>query len=87
MAHVHCRGAVWKNGALINTASYAVAEQVSSMFIYNNTDLYFTGASSASGLNGYWKNGSFVEMDPGCQKLSSGCALTSANQVISIYVK
>jgi uncharacterized protein (TIGR03437 family) len=78
--------AVWKNGVMINVPSYALAEQISSMFLYNNTDLYITGASSASGNNCYWKNGNFVEMDPGCHGLSSNCANTSANQAISIYV-
>ena len=80
-------GAVWKNGALIDSANYAVAEYVSSLFLYNNTDLYFSGASSVWGENGYWKNGNFVEMDPGCGVLSSSCANTSANQVSGIYVK
>jgi len=80
-------GAVWKNGTMINTSSYALAENVSSIFLYNNTDIYATGASSASGNNCYWKNGSFVEMDPGCTVVSSSCARTSANQVTAIYVK
>jgi hypothetical protein len=80
-------GAVWKNGAMISTSTYSVAESVSSIFLYNNTDLYITGASSASGNNCYWKNGNFVEMDPGCTVKSSVCAGTFANQVVSIYVK
>lgn len=80
-------GAVWKNGTMLAPSAYAVAENVSSLFLYNNTDLYAGGASSSSGENGYWKNGSFVEMDPGCTVLSSGCARTSANQVVSVYVK
>ena len=79
-------GAVWKNGTMINTATYSVAENVSSMYLYNNTDLYITGASSSSGNNCYWKNGNFVEMDPGCQVLNGNCAHTFANQVIAIYV-
>ena len=78
---------VWKNGAIINTSAYAVAENVSSMFLYNNTDLYFGGASSVSGENGYWKNGNFVIMNPGCGVASSTCAGTSAAQVISMYIK
>jgi hypothetical protein len=81
------QAAVWKNGTIINAAAYAVAEQVTSMFLYNNTDLYVTGASSASGMNGYWKNGNFVEMDPGCTTAGPGCAVTSANNVTGIYVK
>ena len=81
------QGAVWKNGTMINVATYGLAEYVSSMFLYNNTDLYFSGAASVSGNNCYWKNGNFVEMDPGCGALSATCANTSANQVISIYVK
>jgi hypothetical protein len=80
-------GAVWKNGTMINTASYAVAEQVTSLFMYNNTDLYASGASNASGMNGYWVNGNFVEMDPGCNTASPACAHTSANQIRGIYVK
>ncbi len=80
-------GAVWKNGALISTSTYAVAENISSIFLYNNTDLYITGASSSNGNNCYWKNGNFVEMDPGCNVVSANCAHTFANQVISIYVK
>jgi hypothetical protein len=80
-------GAVWKNGSMISTSTYSVAENVSSFFLYNNTDLYITGASSSSGNNCYWKNGNFVEMDPGCNVLSPSCANTFANQVISIYVK
>lgn len=80
-------GAVWKNGSMINIAGYALAENVSSIFLYNNTDLYVTGASSSSGNNCYWKNGNFVEMDPGCTVASSNCAATFANQVLSIYVK
>ncbi|MCO5947644.1 IPT/TIG domain-containing protein [Mucilaginibacter flavidus] len=80
-------GAVWKNGTLINTSTYALAENVSSIFLYNNTDIYVTGASSSSGNNCYWKNGNFVEMDPGCNVVSSSCARTSANQVVAIYVK
>jgi len=80
-------GAVWKNGTMINTASYAVAEQVTSLFMYNNADLYASGASNASGLNGYWVNGNFVEMDPGCNSVSPSCAHTSANQIRGIYVK
>jgi len=80
-------GAVWKNGTMINTSSYSLAENVSSIFLYNNTDIYATGASSASGNNCYWKNGNFVEMDPGCTVASPSCAKTSANQVIAIYVK
>ena len=80
-------GAVWKNGTMINTASYALAEQVSSMFLYNNTDLYVSGSSSSSGMNGYWKNGNFVEMDPGCTVAGPACAVTSANNVTGIYVK
>ncbi|BAU52003.1 IPT/TIG domain-containing protein [Mucilaginibacter gotjawali] len=80
-------GAVWKNGAMINTAAYSVAEVVSSIFLYNNTDLYISGASSSSGNNCYWKNGNFVEMDPGCTHQGANCAATFANQVVSIYVK
>jgi hypothetical protein len=80
-------GAVWKNGSMISTSTYAVAENVSSIFLYNNTDLYITGASSSSGNNCYWKNGNFVEMDPGCNAVSPSCARTSANQVVAIYVK
>jgi hypothetical protein len=80
-------GAVWKNGTMISTAAYARAENVSSIFLYNNTDLYITGASSSSGNNCYWKNGNFVEMDPGCNVVGPNCANTLANQVISIYVK
>jgi len=80
-------GAVWKNGSMINVATYALAENVTSFFLYNNTDLYISGASSASGNNCYWKNGNFVEMDPGCSVASSSCAGTFANQVLSIYVK
>ncbi|MGZ3871528.1 MAG: IPT/TIG domain-containing protein [Mucilaginibacter sp.] len=80
-------GAVWKNGALINTSAYSVAESVSSIFLFNNTDLYITGASSSSGNNCYWKNGNFVEMDPGCNVVSANCANTFANQVMAIYVK
>ncbi|QEC77653.1 IPT/TIG domain-containing protein [Mucilaginibacter ginsenosidivorax] len=80
-------GAVWKNGTMLTPSAYAVAENVSSLFLYNNTDLYIGGASSSSGENGYWKNGDFVEMDPGCTILGPGCARTSANQVISLYVK
>lgn len=84
---VNSVGVVWKNGVMINTASYALAEQVSSIFLYNNKDLYVTGASSSSGNNCYWVNGNFVEMDPGCNKKSSSCTLTDANQAIAIYVK
>lgn len=80
-------GAVWKNGTMINTSTYALAENISSIFLYNNTDLYVTGASSSSGNNCYWKNGNFVEMDPGCNVVSPSCARTSANQVVAIYVK
>jgi hypothetical protein len=80
-------GAVWKNGVLINTAGYAVAEQVTSLFLYNNTDLYTSGSSSSSGMNGYWKNGNFVEMDPGCNIAGPACAVTSANNVTGIFVK
>jgi len=80
-------GAVWKNGTMISPSIYSVAENVSSMFLYNNTDLYITGASSATGNNCYWKNGNFVEMDPGCNVQSANCANTSSNQVIAIYVK
>ncbi|HZX59817.1 MAG TPA: IPT/TIG domain-containing protein [Mucilaginibacter sp.] len=80
-------GAVWKNGTMINTSTYSLAENVSSIFLYNNTDLYITGASSSSGNNCYWKNGNFVEMDPGCNVLSANCANTFANQVTAIYVK
>ena len=80
-------GAVWKNGSMISTSTYALAENVSSIFLYNNTDLFVTGASSSSGDNCYWKNGNFVEMDPGCNVVSPSCAKTSANQVIAIYVK
>jgi len=80
-------GAVWKNGTLIDSANYAVAEHVSSLFLYNNTDLYFSGASSVWGQNGYWVNGNFVEMDPGCHLLSNNCANTASNQASAIYVK
>ncbi|MGZ3926360.1 MAG: beta strand repeat-containing protein [Mucilaginibacter sp.] len=80
-------GAVWKNGTMVSPATYSVAENVSSIFLYNNTDLYITGASSSSGNNCYWKNGNFVEMDPGCNVVSTNCANTFANQVLSIYVK
>ena len=80
-------GAVWKNSTMISTSTYAVAENVSSIFLYNNTDLYITGASSSSGNNCYWKNGNFVEMDPGCNVVSASCARTSANQVVAIYLK
>lgn len=80
-------GALWKNGVLQDSAKYAVAENVSSIFLFNNTDLYATGASSAWGNNGYWINGNFVEMDPGCHGLSNSCANTTANQVAGIYVK
>lgn len=80
-------GAVWKNGTMINTTSYAVAEQVTSFFIYNNTDLYASGSSNVWGMNGYWVNGNFVEMDPGCTTASNSCAVTTANQVRGIYVK
>jgi hypothetical protein len=80
-------GAVWKNGTLLSPSTYSVAENVSSIFLYNNTDLYITGASSSSGNNCYWKNGNFVEMDPGCGHQSTNCAGTSANQVVGIYVK
>ena len=80
-------GAVWKNGVLLNPSTYAVAENVSSFYLYNNTDLYVTGASSSSGNNCYWKNGNFVEMDPGCTGVSAHCAGTAANQAIAIYVK
>ena len=79
--------AVWKNGTMISPSTYAVAEMVSSIFLYNNTDLYITGTSSSSGNNCYWKNGNFVEMDPGCTHAGANCAATSANQVVSIYVK
>jgi len=75
------------NGTLINASTYAVAESVSSIFLFNNTDLYITGASSSSGNNCYWKNGNFVEMDPGCNVVSANCANTFANQVTAIYVK
>ncbi len=81
------KAAVWKNGTMINVAGYSVAEQISSMFLYNNTDLYVTGASSVWGMNGYWKNGDFVEMDPGCTTAGTGCAATAANNVTGIYVK
>jgi hypothetical protein len=80
-------GAVWKNGSLLDSAKYAVAEHVSSIFLYNNTDLYISGASSAWGLNCYWINGNMVEMDPGCHGISNSCAGTSANQSSAIYVK
>jgi hypothetical protein len=80
-------GAVWKNGSMIGTSTYSLAEIVSSIFLYNNTDIYVTGASSSSGNNCYWKNGNFVEMDPGCGHQSANCAGTSANQVVGIYVK
>jgi uncharacterized protein (TIGR03437 family) len=80
-------GALWKNGVLLDSAKYAVAEHVSSLFLYNNTDLYASGASSAWGLNGYWVNGNFVEMDPGCHSVSNSCAATSSNQASGIYVK
>ena len=80
-------GAVWKNGVMVNTSGYALAEHVTSMFLYNNTDLYVSGSSSASGLNGYWKNGNFVEMDPGCTVAGPGCAATAANNVIGIFVQ
>lgn len=79
-------GAVWKNGVLLSPSTYAVAENVSSFYLYNNTDLYITGASS-SGNNCYWKNGNFAEMDPGCTGVSANCAGTLANQAIAIYVK
>ena len=81
------KGVVWKNGAIINASAYAVAENVASMFLYNNTDLYFAGASSVWGENGYWKNGNFVIMNPGCGVASSTCAGTNASQSVSIYVK
>ncbi|MCR8560282.1 IPT/TIG domain-containing protein [Mucilaginibacter sp. BJC16-A38] len=80
-------GAVWKNGTLLSPSTYSVAENVSSIFLYNNTDIYITGASSSSGNNCYWKNGNFVEMDPGCSHQSTNCAGTFANQVVGIYVK
>jgi len=80
-------GALWKNGVMINTDGYAVAEQVTSIFLYNNTDLYVSGSSSASGMNGFWKNGNFVEMDPGCTTAGPACAATSANNVSGIFVK
>jgi len=80
-------GVVWKNGTLLSPSTYSVAEYVSSIFLYNNTDLYISGASSSSGNNCYWKNGNFVEMDPGCTHQGANCAGTSANQVIGISVK
>ncbi len=80
-------GALWKNSTMINTAGYALAEQVTSIFLFSNTELYVSGSSSSSGMNGYWKNGNFVEMDPGCTTASSSCAATFANQVSGIYVK
>lgn len=80
-------GAVWKNGTMINTVAYALAENVSSLYLFNGIDLYATGASSATGKNGYWKNGSFTEMNPGCGVTGPGCAGTSANQVTGIYIK
>ena len=80
-------GAVWKNGVMINTDAYALAEQVTSIFLYNNTDLYVSGSSASSGMNGYWKNGNFVEMDPGCTTAGPACAATSASNVSGIFVK
>ncbi len=80
-------GAMWKNGTMINTASYALAENVTALSLFNGTDIYATGTSSASGKNGYWKNGNFIEMDPGCGIAGPGCAGTSANGVTGIYIK
>lgn len=80
-------GALWKNGTMINTASYALAENVSSLFLFNAIDLYAGGASAVSGKNGYWKNGNFIEMDPGCGAAGPGCAGTSANDITGMYVK
>jgi len=78
--------AVWKNGTMINVGGYAIAEKISSMIEFNG-DLYITGSSSSSGLNGYWKNGIFTEMDPGCGKSGPGCAGTSSIGTAGIYVK
>jgi hypothetical protein len=71
----------------MSPSTYNVAENVSSIFLYNNSDVYISGASSSSGNNCYWKNGNFVEMDPGCNTPSANCANTYSSQAIAIYVK
>ncbi len=38
-------GAVWKNGTMINTVAYALAENVSSLYLFNGIDLYATDGS------------------------------------------